>query len=168
MWVWPLLREDVPSVRYFFKQRVGLLCYAFACLSSMYNPVSHHHSVALTCRPTELHGRSTTVTELSRLRAPSAYFWTDPPKVLRGQKAHNRGPEPHVMTLDLPGRPESRITLVRLKDLYPAHLRESLFANLSSHQIYGPTKHVLDGILILSHGTIALVNPVDNSSSSVE
>jgi hypothetical protein len=89
-------------------------------------------------------------------------------KILRGQKAHNRGPEPHVMTLDFPGRPESRITLVRLKDLYPAHLRESLFANLSSHQIYGPTKHVLDGILILSHGTIALVNPVDNSSSSVE
>jgi hypothetical protein len=80
------------------------------------------------------------------------------------------------MTLDLPEQPESWITSVGLKDphhpckddMSPAHLRESLFANPSFHQIYGPTKHVLDGILILSHDTIALANPVDNSSSFAE
>lgn len=38
-------------------------------------------------------------------------------EILRRQNAHIRGPHPRAMTLDFPGRPESWITLVGLKDL---------------------------------------------------
>jgi len=50
----------------------------------------------------------------------------------------------------------------------PARRHEYLSVDISFHKIHGPTKHVLDGIPILSRDTIALVNPVDDSSGSVE
>src|ERR1700679_1641754 len=62
----------LPRLRY----REATIC--LPCLSSMYNTISYHHSVvALTCRPTELLGCSTTVT--TELRDCKPYPLTSRP-----------------------------------------------------------------------------------------
>ena len=137
-----LLRwEDVRSVRHVFEQKVGLLCYAFAIEKYNLFAVLIEYvyfriiSPRRGCSPSPQH----THTNLLVYRAP----WLSNHTALQLMNFHDGKPHPLtprpipitdkgfciarmqiiddqilvVMTLDYPGRPESWITLIGLKDL---------------------------------------------------
>ncbi|KAF8467954.1 hypothetical protein DFH94DRAFT_777536 [Russula ochroleuca] len=109
----PLRREDVLTVRHDFDQKVGLLSYAFAiekykifavlieapwlCDNAALQLLNFHDG-----KPHQLTPRPITITD----------------RIFCMAEMHNMEDQILiVMTVDIPGRPESRITLVGLNDL---------------------------------------------------